>query len=90
MEAEHTDASDLNVAEMLCFEVALPQDADACTKNTGAIRKDLQCTPRSGSCTYHHGNKHRQRGSRENQISFSKPHKQHMTHIDVLTVTRNA
>jgi len=25
MEAEHTDASDLNVAEMLCFEVALPQ-----------------------------------------------------------------
>jgi len=26
MEAEHTDASDLNVAEMLCFEVALPQE----------------------------------------------------------------
>jgi len=25
MEAEHTDASDLNVAEMLCFEVALRQ-----------------------------------------------------------------
>ena len=66
MEAEYTDASDLNVAGM------------------------LQCTPRSGGCTYRQENKHRRRGSRENKISFFKPHKQHMAHINLLTVTYSA